>query len=600
MNTLKRNKMNSFSPIHKYQNILRKFYFPVFIVLASAIGNSVVVLFGPKKLMELSDYIAENISSDMDLRKINRLNITLLVIYGLGMLLSLLSNCISTIIVRDAVKALRKKCFEKINRLSFSELHETSRGNILSLFTSSIDTISELITTCSVSLVAAIILFIGVIIAMCLTNLILAVAAVITTLIGFIVIAIVNKKAQAYHLKQQQHIGKLNSHIEEMISSHTLIKSFCGEKKSKEVFQKLNTNLFEDWFKASFLADLSVPIIGFMNNIGYVSVCIIGGYLIINDRISLGVIVAFLVYAQTFTSALSQIASAIPQAQSVSASLHRVISFLNMSGELDECGKPESIDNISGGVSFENVCFTYPKASKPVIENFSLNIMSGQNVAIVGETGAGKTTLLNLILRFYEVDSGTISIDGVSTTTVKRVGIRNLFGVVMQDPWIFDGTIFENIVFGKENISRDKVISVCRRIGLYDFIQSMPDGLDTVMNEYIQVSTGQKQLITIARTFIRDAPMLILDEATSSVDSRTEVLIQNAMHELMKSRTSFVIAHRLVTIRNADIILVMKNGSIVEHGSHEELMLMKSEYYNMFNSQFAQNMSSTPNIPLGI
>jgi ATP-binding cassette subfamily B protein len=412
-------------------------------------------------------------------------------------------------------------------------------------------------------------------------------AAVLSSLLGFGIIFVIMGRSQKYFTRQQQCLGKINGHIEEMYAGHTVVKAYNDEEESGRIFDEMNHNLYESGFKAQCLAGIMQPLMGFIGNLGYVAVCVVGGALVLNGKTTFGVIVAFMMYVRYFTQPLSQIAQAMQSLQSAAAAGERVFEFLEAEELSDESGKTAALENVSGNVEFEHVKFGYNE-EKVIIHDFSAKAKAGQKIAIVGPTGAGKTTLVNLLMRFYELQDGDIKIDGVSTKDMKREDVHSQFCMVLQDTWLFEGTVRENLVYCKENVSDEKITQACRAVGLDHYIRTLPKGYDTVLNDQVNLSQGQKQQLTIARAMIADKPMLILDEATSSVDTRTEQQIQNAMDMLMENRTSFVIAHRLSTIKNADLILVLKDGDIIESGTHDELLEKNGFYAELYNSQFEQ------------
>jgi ATP-binding cassette subfamily B protein len=420
------------------------------------------------------------------------------------------------------------------------------------------------------------------------TNGVMTLTAVTASLLGFVLMFLIMGRSQKYFTRQQKCLGKLNGHIEEMYTGHTVVKAYNGEENSGKVFDEMNHDLYESGIRAQSLAGIMQPLMGFIGNLGYVAVCVVGGAMAFNDKISFGVIVAFMMYVRYFTQPLSQIAQAMQSLQSAAAAGERVFEFLEAEEMEDESAKTEKLENVKGQVDFEHVKFGYDDSDKIIIHDFSAKAKPGQKIAIVGPTGAGKTTLVNLLMRFYEIQGGDIKIDGKSTKNLKREDVHSQFCMVLQDTWLFEGTVKENLVYCEENISDDKMIEACKAVGLDHYIRTLPDGYDTVLNDQVNLSQGQKQQLTIARAMIADKPMLILDEATSSVDTRTEQQIQNAMDLLMENRTSFVIAHRLSTIRNADLILVLKDGDIIESGTHDELLEKDGFYAELYNSQFEQ------------
>ena len=430
-------------------------------------------------------------------------------------------------------------------------------------------------------------LLLGCLLMMFKTNWIMTISAIVASLIGFVLMVLIMGRSQRYFIARQQGLGDMNGHIEEAYAGHTVIRVSNAEKEFSEKFEELNEKLYQASWKSQFLSGLMMPIMGFIGNLGYVTVCVIGALLTMNGSITFGVIIAFMVYVRLFTNPLSQIAQAMTNIQSAAAASGRVFDFLEAEELEDESSKTAKLSNPTGQVTFEHVKFGYTP-DRIIIHDFSQQVQPGQKVAIVGPTGAGKTTLVNLLMRFYEIDGGSISIDGINTRQITRENVHSLFGMVLQDTWLFEGTIRDNIVYGKQGVTNEDLDRVCKAVGLYHYIHTLPNGYDTVLDSGISLSEGQKQLMTIARAMIENAPMLILDEATSSVDTRTELLIQQAMDQLTKGRTSFVIAHRLSTIKNADIILVLKDGDIIESGNHQTLLEKGGFYAELYNAQFAR------------
>lgn len=495
-----------------------------------------------------------------------------------------------TTITNKFSKKLRAEISIKINHLPLRYFDKHSYGDILSRVTNDVDTISQTMNNSIGTLVSAVALFLGSLIMMFATNWQMALTAVISTIIGFGLMIVILSKSQKYFTAQQDELGNINGHIEEIYSGLNVVKAYNGIKSSNEKFDKINDKLYESARKSQFLSGLMQPIMGFIGNLGYVAVCIVGALLTMNGIIEFGTIVAFMIYIRLFTNPLSQIAQSTTQLQSTAAASERVFEFLEEEEMKDESDKTKKLDvnNVKGDIEFEHVKFSYQNDDgiKEVIKDFSAKAKSGQKIAIVGPTGAGKTTMVNLLMKFYEINGGDIKIDGVSTKDLTRENIHDLFIMVLQDTWLFSGTIKENIVYNKENVTDEEVINACKTVGLDHYIRSLPKGYDTILSDADNMSAGQKQLMTIARGMIKDAPFLILDEATSSVDTRTEELVQKAMDKLTEGRTSFIIAHRLSTIKNADLILVMNDGNIIEQGNHDELIEQNGFYADLYNSQF--------------
>ena len=493
-----------------------------------------------------------------------------------------------TDVANKFAKSLRTRISEKINKLPLKYFDKHQTGDILSRVTNDVDTIAQSMNQSLATLVSSITLFVGTIIMMFYTNWIMALTAIISSSIGFVFMFAVLKRSQKYFIARQVELGNLNSHIEEIYSGLNVVKVYNGKREADKKFDELNKKVYNCNQKSQFLSGLMQPMMNFIGNFGYVAVCIAGALLTMNNLTTFGVIVAFIMYVRLFTSPLSQIAQALTSIQSTAAASERVFEFADepeMSDQSNITSKLERAD-VKGKIEFDNVEFYYDGNEKPTIKDFSAIAKPGQKIAIVGPTGAGKTTMVNLLMKFYEINSGDIKIDGVSTKDLTRENIHNLFTMVLQDTWLCSGTIKENIIFNKEGIIDEQVEKVCETVGLSHFIKTLPHGYNTEVSDNDNLSAGQKQLLTIARAMLQDAPFLILDEATSNVDTRTEELVQKAMDKLTEGKTSFIIAHRLSTIKNADLILVMKNGNIVEQGNHEELMKLNGAYAELYNSQF--------------
>lgn len=564
-----------------------KMYFSfVLVALACAVIATVLNLIGPDKLKELTDIISAGIMTEIDMDAVLKVCITLVVFYGSGMVLSLIQNLIMASVTQKVTKNLRENISGKINRLPISYYNKTTTGDVLSRVTNDVDSIGQSLNMSVGNLVSSVVLLIGSLIMMIKTNFLMTVTAIVASVIGFVFMGLIMGKSQRYFFMQQKNLGEINGYIEEIYSGHTVVKAYNGEKEAGRKFGEMNEQLRNSGFKAQCLSGLMMPIMTFIGNLGYVAVCIVGALLTINGKISFGVIVAFIMYVRFFTQPLSQIAQGMQAMQSAAAAGERVFEFLEAEEMEDESDKTVEVNDVKGKVEFEHVHFGYEDSDRIIINDFSAQIEPGQKIAIVGPTGAGKTTLVNLLMRFHEINSGCIKIDGVSTKDMKREDVHGMFCMVLQDTWLFEGTLRENLVYCAENADEEKMRSACKAVGLHHFIRTLPQGYDTVLNDTLNLSQGQKQQLTIARAMIADKPMLILDEATSSVDTRTEIIIQNAMDELMKGRTSFVIAHRLSTIKNADVILVMRDGDIVESGNHEELLAQNGFYAELYNSQF--------------
>lgn len=564
----------------------RNYWIVMAIALVSAIGGTILTLIGPDRLSEMTDIIASGIVTGIDMESVMRIGFTLVGFYLLSTVLSLVQGQVMATVTQRISNQLRTDISEKINRLPISYFDKTTTGDVLSRVSNDVDMIAQSLNQSVGTLVTAITLLLGSLYMMLTTNLLMTLTAVGATLIGFGLMILIMSQSQKFFLRQQKDLGRMNGHVEEIYSSHTIVKVYNGEANAKETFTEINESLRDSGFRAQSLSGLMMPIMGFVGNLGYVAVCIVGAMLAINGTISFGVIVAFIMYVRYFTQPLSQIAQAAQTLQSTAAASERVFEMLDATEMSDEQHKTDILEKAEGFVEFENVRFAYEGSSEPVISDFSAKAKPGQKIAIVGPTGAGKTTLINLLMRFHEIDSGEIRIDGVPTSDLTREAIHNQFCIVLQDTWVFEGTIRENLIYATEDVSEEQVIEASQAVGLDHFVRTLPEGYDTVLNDQVSLSEGQKQQITIARAMIADKPMLILDEATSSVDTRTELHIQEAMDKLMANRTSFIIAHRLSTIKNADLILVMKDGDIIESGTHGDLLNQGDFYADLYNSQF--------------
>lgn len=570
----------------KMLNYFRSYWTAGIIALMSAVIGTVLTLIGPDKLSELTDIVTAGIVTGIDMDAVRTIGFTLVGFYGLSGLLSLVQGLIMAEVTQRISQKLRQDLSQKINKLPIAYFDNNTTGDILSRMTNDIDTIAQSLNQSISTLVTATTMLVGSLIMMLTTNLIMTATAVLATLIGIGLMMLIMSQSQKYFSRQQNDLGAINGHIEEIYTNQTIVKVYNGEDDARQSFIQINKNLQTSGFRAQSLSGLMMPIMTFIGNFGYVAVCIVGAMLAFNGSISFGVIVAFIMYVRYFTQPLSQLAQAAQSLQSTAAAGERVFDMLESTEMEDESDKTAQLSNIEGNVEFSNVGFSYPGSDKTIIHDFSAKAKAGEKIAIVGPTGAGKTTMINLLMRFYDVSRGDIKIDGVSTNELKREDVRSQFSMVLQDTWIFNGTVRENLVYSVENVSDEKVEEASRAVGLHHFITTMPDGYDTVLNDQVSLSEGQKQQITIARAMIADKPMLILDEATSSVDTRTELNIQNAMDKLMEGRTSFIIAHRLSTIKNADLILVMKDGDIIESGTHDDLLEQGTFYAKLYNSQF--------------
>lgn len=537
---------------------------------------------------KLPDSVYSLIAPSIDMDKVQQIGFILVTFYALSYLFSAIQGWITAGVTQRVSQQLRGDISRKINRLPMAFYNRTSTGDILSRVTNDVDLISQSLNQSISNLITSVILLFGSLLMMLITNLWMTLTAILASLLGFVVMFAIMGRSQKYFARQQRHLGALNGHIEEMYTGHTVVKAYNGEAAAQQTFDEMNDKLRESGFRAQTLAGMMMPVMTFVGNLGYVAVCVVGGAMALNDMISFGVIVAFMMYVRYFTQPLSQIAQAVQSLQNAAAAGERVFEFLEAEEMPDESGKKNDIGEVQGTVDFDHVRFGYEDTDKIVIHDFSAHAKPGQKIAIVGPTGAGKTTMVNLLMRFHDIQSGEIRIDGVPTNEMTREAVREQFCMVLQDTWLFEGTLRENLIYCTENVSDEKMIAACKAVGLDHFIRTLPKGYDTVVGDQLSLSQGQKQQLTIARAMIADKPMLILDEATSSVDTRTEQQIQSAMDKLMENRTSFVIAHRLSTIRNADLILVMNHGDIVESGTHEELLAKGGFYADLYNSQFEQ------------
>lgn len=565
----------------------KKYVWAIVVALVLALAGTVLSLIGPNKVGDLSNIIKEGMFAEtgIDMAAITKIGLTLVTIYCLSAIFSYVTSFIMATVTQKVSKRLRGDICHKINKLPLKYLDGHSHGDILSRVTNDVDTISQSLNNSVASLVTSLAMLFGCTIMMFLTNWIMALSAIVSALIGFSVMGVIMMKSQKYFKAQQDSLGDLNGQVEENYTGHNIVKAFNGEKQEEQAFSKLNKKLYTNSWKSQFFSGIMQPLMSFVGNLSFVVVCVVGAVLCSNEIIEFGVIVSFMIYIRLFTSPLSQLAQIATTLQSTAAASERVFEFLEEKELEDESSKTLVLENVVGKVEFKNVVFGYDEG-KTIIHNFSAKVKPGDKVAIVGPTGAGKTTMVNLLMRFYEIDSGEILIDDVPISNLTRENIHKLFGMVLQDTWLFEGTIRDNIRYSKLDATDEEIENACKVVGIDHFIRTLPEGYNTVFSDNTSISVGQKQLLTIARAMVENAPMLILDEATSSVDTRTEQLIQTAMDKLTKGRTTFVIAHRLSTIKNANLILVMKDGNIIEKGTHRTLMKQGGFYKDLYESQF--------------
>ena len=570
--------------LYKY---CRPWYVPIVIGLVFALAGTFLTIIAPDKMADLTNAIGSGLTTGIDFDAVKKSIIAIMVIYCSAGILACVSSLIMISVMQHLAWDMRNKISEKINRVPLKYFDRVSIGDVLSRITNDVDTISATLNSSITSLVQGVTQFVGVLIFMFATSWQMALTAIGSSLFGFIFMGSVLKRSQKYFRQQQNNLGEINGHVEEVYSGHDIVRVYGATKHVTEEFDEINDKLYESAWKSRFFSGLMMPFMGFIGNFGYVAVCVVGAVLTMKGTISFGVIVSFIAYVRLFTGPLNQISQSATQLQAAGAAGERVFAFLGEE-ELSDDSMCEAVpEKVTGAVEFEHVRFGY-LPEKPVIHDFSASVKPGQKIAIVGHTGAGKTTMVNLLMRFYDLWSGEIRIDGVPVSEMKRADVHSMFGMVLQDTWLFEGTYRENIVYGKENVSDELLRKVCKAVGMDHYIMTLPEKYDTVLSDKSSLSAGQRQLLTIARAMIENAPMIILDEATSSVDTRTEALVQQAMDKLTEGRTSFVIAHRLSTIRNADLILVMDKGDIVESGTHAELIAKGGLYEELYNSQFEE------------
>lgn len=571
---------------------IRGFQLPFLLAVIGAIVSATVTVIGPDKLKEITNTITKGLTPTatgmipgIDLDKVGKIALTLAILYVISAVVGYIQSFTVATIVQRFSQRLRKAIQTKINKVPLSYFDSHAQGDTLSRVTNDVDLLGQSLNQSLGTLVTSTMLLIGSIFMMFHSNVSMALTAIGSVLIGFVLVMVIMGSSQPLFKRQQNNLAAINGYVEEIYSGHNVVTSYNAVGETSETFKKLNTNLYKSMWQSQFLSGIMMPLMIFVGNFGYVMVCVVGAVKVINGDITMGDVVAFMTYVRIFSQPLSQIAQAFTQMQSATAAMSRVFEFLEEDEMEDESDKERQLSDVNGEVAFDNVFFGYSK-DKTIIHDFSAVAKPGQKVAIVGPTGAGKTTIVNLLMKFYEIDKGQIAIDGVDTRLMSREEVHDQFSMVLQDTWLFEGTIKENLIYNQENITDEQVVAAAKAVGVHHFIMTLPDGYDTYLDDSVTLSIGQKQLLTIARALLKDAPLLILDEATSSVDTRTEELIQKAMDKLMEGRTSFVIAHRLSTIKNADLILVMKDGNIIEQGSHDELMTEGGFYADLYNSQF--------------
>lgn len=569
---------------------LKGFHLFFLVAILFSVVSSIITVIGPDKLKEITDTITKGMGGVIDIDKITSIALTLAILYGVGALVSYSSSFIISTMIQRFAERLRNAIAEKINRVPLQYFDSHEQGDTLSRVTNDVDLMTQSFNQSLVQMVSSIVLLIGSIFMMFKTDWHLAVTAIVSVFAGFALSSIIMVKSQPLFKQQQDNLAKVSGYVEEIYSGHNVVISYNGRHQAKDHFDAINQDLYHSMWKSQFFSGIMMPLMQFVGNFGYVMVCIVGAVLTINGDITIGTIVAFMTYVRIFTQPIGQMAQGITQLQSASAAMGRVFEFLDEEEMEDESQKTRQLETPKGHVTFEHVRFGY-SPDKTIIHDFTAEAKPGQKVAIVGPTGAGKTTMVNLLMRFYDIQAGKITIDGVDTKAMSREEVHDAFSMVLQDTCLFEGTIRENLVFNQTDISDEAVEAATRAVGVHHFIRTLPNGYDTVLDDSVTLSVGQKQLLTIARALLKDAPLLILDEATSSVDTRTEELIQKAMDKLMEGRTSFVIAHRLSTIRNADLILVMKDGNIIEQGNHQELMSQNGFYADLYNSQFTEEVA---------
>lgn len=571
----------------KIASYMRSHVALIIVALVLAAASACITIIGPDKIGEITKLISEGMILGIDIAAVAKIGVTLLLLYFMSAAFGFIQQYIMSTVTLKMSYRMRGELSEKINKVPQKYFNTHAQGDILSRITNDVSTLQQGLTNSLPTIIGAVVQFLGCLVMMFVAEWRLALVSLGITLVGMLITVVVMSRSQRYFIARQVSLGELNGYIEEMYTGHDVVKTSRADRKVKSAFDKLNSLVYDANWRSQFLSGIMQPLMSVISNVAYVAVCVLGSVFVLNGTIGIEVIVKFILYIRLFTSPLTQIAQGLTNLQTASASAHRIFDFLESEELEDESDKTAVLDSPRGDIAFENVKFAYPDTpDKVIIKNFSATVKAGQKVAIVGPTGAGKTTMVNLLMRFFETNGGQITIDGVPISDLKRENVHELFSMVLQDTWLFEGTVRENLVYNMQNVDDARLNEICSDCGLDKFIHSLPNGLDTVLSESTVISAGQRQLLTIARAMLQNAPMLILDEATSSVDTRTELIIQNAMDRLTQNKTSFVIAHRLSTIKNADLILVMKDGDVIESGTHEELLQKGGFYADLYNSQF--------------